>query len=176
LPPQRNCHPDRRSHGLGPPKVMKNRFSSATTPPGSAPSPLSSRPKRSAVERSAVQRSFLGNIFSTERSVVEGPAVLSPRTHTSPSGRTQMLCKELGFSHRGKFSPRRRPLSAACLAGEARLSHSSLPSLWNPGKTQLKIEQEMWSESLRLATHSQSPASQPRQGCSAICIGCRKSW
>jgi len=33
-------------------------------------------------------------------------------------------------------------------AGEAPLSHSSLPSPWNPGKTQLEIEQEMWSESL----------------------------
>jgi hypothetical protein len=41
----------------------KNGFCSATTLPGSAPSPLSSRPERSGVERSAVPRTLLGNVF-----------------------------------------------------------------------------------------------------------------
>jgi hypothetical protein len=40
--------------GLGPPKVMKNGSSSATTLPGSLAYLLSSRPKRSVVERPAV--------------------------------------------------------------------------------------------------------------------------
>jgi hypothetical protein len=43
------------------------------------------------VERSAVQRSFLGNVFSTERSVGEGPAVLSQvLTHPLKSGKVRL--------------------------------------------------------------------------------------
>jgi hypothetical protein len=73
--------------GLGPPKVMKNGSSSATTLPGSLAYLLSSRPKRGAVERPAVCRSLdlcCGSQRPSplssrpKRSVVERPAVCGP--------------------------------------------------------------------------------------------------
>jgi hypothetical protein len=63
------CHPDRRNHGpFGPPMVVKNAFCPATALHGSVALPFVIP---SEAEGSAVLRTIPGNVFSTERGLVQ---------------------------------------------------------------------------------------------------------
>jgi hypothetical protein len=76
---EKNCHPDWRNHGpLAHPMLVKASSRSATNLHGSAAIPfvISTGAQRSG--EISVWMLSLGNVFSTERNVVQGPAVLSP--------------------------------------------------------------------------------------------------
>jgi hypothetical protein len=76
---EKNCHPDRRNYGpLAHPMLMKASFCSATNLHESAALPfvISTGAQRSG--EIPVWMLSLGNVFSTERNVVEGPSVPSP--------------------------------------------------------------------------------------------------
>jgi hypothetical protein len=85
------CFSTELSWASGPPKVMKNALSPATTLHGSASPPLSSRPKRSVAEGSRPWMLLHGNVFRQRVFTWSSPK----ENHTSRFSRGNVTGKPL---------------------------------------------------------------------------------